>query len=265
MLRRDRTIVAVALFFVVIIAWAYTFWLAHDMNARMGGMADMKMSPEEMADMLPVLQPWTVADTGFMLLMWAVMMIGMMTPSAAPIILLYARVGRQAATQGQPFAATGWFAAGYLLAWLGFSVVATFAQWLLERAALLTSMMNSASNIFGGVVLIAAGIYQWTPLKYACLSQCQSPISFIQRHGGFSSTISGSLKLGAWHGAYCVGCCWALMALLFVGGVMNVLWIAVITIMVLLEKLLPGGRIFPRSAGLVLATAGMYLIAVKLL
>ncbi len=171
-----------------------------------------------------------------MFMMWVVMMIGMMTPAAAPMVLLYARVGRQAAMQGKPFANSYWFFGGYLLAWVAFALVATLAQWAVQRASLLTPMMESASAIFGSALLIAAGLYQWSPLKDACLRQCQAPLQFIQRHGGFRRDAKGSLKLGIRHGAYCVGCCWALMALLFVGGVMNLLWIAVLTVFILLES-----------------------------
>lgn len=250
-LRRDRYIVLAALVAVTAMAWSYVLWLARGMD----------MSTAEMAAMMTTaFKPWSLADFGFMLGMWMVMMIGMMTPSAAPMILLYARVGRQAFIQGKPFAASGWFAAGYLLAWAGFSLLATLVQWMLERTALLTPMMESTNNSFGGIVLIAIGVYQWSPLKYACLDQCQAPLSFIQRHGGFRQEASASLQLGARHGAYCVGCCWALMALLFVGGIMNILWIAAITMMVLLEKIIPAGRIVPRIVGLALAVEGIRLL-----
>jgi predicted metal-binding membrane protein len=195
-----------------------------------------------------------------MFAMWAVMMVGMMTPSAAPMILIHARVGRQAASEGKPFASTGWFAGGYLLVWSAFALAATVAQWGLESLALLTPMMASASAVLGGVVLVAAGLYQWTPLKDACLSQCQSPLAFIQRAGGFKRDMAGALRLGLRHGAYCVGCCWALMALLFVGGVMNVLWIAAISIFVLLEKIVPAGRLVSRVAGAGFVTAGVWLL-----
>ena len=261
-LRRDRYIVAAALAVVTSLAWAYILWLATSMVGTGSDMGDMNMNPGDMGAMMgTAFRPWALADFGFVLAMWAVMMVGMMTPSAAPVILLYARVGRQAAAQGRPFAATGWFAAGYLLVWAGFSLAATCAQWLLERAILLTPMMTSTSSIFGAILLIAIGVYQWTPLKYACLAQCQAPLSFIQRHGGFRPEAFASLQTGALHGAYCVGCCWALMALLFVGGVMNVLWIAGITIMVLLEKIIPAGRLIPRVAGVAFITAGIWLLA----
>jgi predicted metal-binding membrane protein len=184
----------------------------------------------------------------------------MMTPSAAPMILIYARVGRQAAVQGKLLAATGWFAGGYLLAWAGFSLFATVGQWGLQRTALLTPAMASASSVFGGLVLIAAGLYQWTPLKDACLSRCRAPLLFIQQHGGFRRDAPGSFGLGVRHGLYCIGCCWALMALLFVGGVMNVLWIAAIAVFVLAEKVVPGGRVLTRLAGAGFVAAGVWLL-----
>lgn len=255
-LRRDRYIVLAALTVATGLAWAYVFWLASSMS-----IGAMNMSSKEMAAMTaPIFKPWSLRDFSFMLAMWVVMMIGMMTPSAVPMILLYARVGRQSSTRDQPFTATVWFAAGYLLVWTGFSLVATLAQWILESVALLTPMMATESNVFGGIVLMAIGIYQWAPLKYACLDQCQAPLAFIQRHGGFRRKASASLQLGAEHGAYCVGCCWALMALLFVGGVMNTLWIAAITILILLEKIIPAGRIIPRVVGFVLIAVGIRLL-----
>jgi predicted metal-binding membrane protein len=188
----------------------------------------------------------------------------MMTPSATPMILLYARVGRQAANAGKPLAATWWFAAGYLLIWTAFAFAATSAQWALERATLLTPTMAGANGVFGGIVMIAAGLYQWTPLKDACLRQCQAPWLFIQRHGGFRGDARGAIALGARHGLYCVGCCWVLMALLFVGGVMNVLWIAAIAILVLAEKIIPAGRLISRIAGTGCVAGGIWLLAIAL-
>jgi predicted metal-binding membrane protein len=259
-LRRDRVIVAAALVTLTALAWAYVWWLGTDME--MGGMdmSGFRMIPAGMGLMMPTSAPWTVTEFAFVFAMWAVMMIGMMTPSATPMILIYARVGRQAAREGKPLAASAYFAAGYLLTWTGFAVAATSAQWALERAALLTPMMAAASDMFSGAVLIAAGVYQWTPLKDACLRQCQSPLLFIQRHGGFRSDLLGTLALGARHGAYCVGCCWVLMALLFVGGVMNVLWIAAIAILVLAEKVIPAGRVISRIAGVGLFAGGAWLL-----
>jgi predicted metal-binding membrane protein len=263
-LRRDRAIVVAALVILTALAWAYVRWLAVDME--MGGMdmSGFRMIPAGMGLMMPATAPWSALEFAFVFVMWAVMMIGMMTPSAAPMILLYARVGRQAAQQGQPLAASAYFSAGYLVAWIGFALAASLAQWALERSALLSPMMEGASDVFGGAVLIGAGLYQWTPLKDACLRQCQAPWLFIQRHGGFRRDARGALAFGLRHGGYCIGCCWALMALLFVGGVMNVLWIAAIAILVLVEKIVPAGRIISRTAGAVFFAGGAWLIAQSL-
>jgi len=259
-LRRDRAIVAAALIILTALTWAYVWRLAADMDMGDMDMSGFRIIPAGMGLMMPATAPWNTVEFAFVFAMWAVMMIGMMTPSATPMILIYARVGRQAARQGTPLAASAYFAAGYLLSWIGFALVATSAQWALERAALLTPMMAGASDMFSGAVLVAAGFYQWTPLKDACLRQCQAPWLFIQRHGGFRSDASGALALGARHGAYCIGCCWALMALLFVGGVMNVLWIAAIAILVLAEKIIPAGRVISRIAGAGLFAGGAWVL-----
>jgi predicted metal-binding membrane protein len=265
LLRRDRTLVLAALAAVTALAWAYVLWLAAAMSSMDMGSADgMGASGMDTAAMAetarPVFRDWSTGDAAFMFLMWAIMMVGMMLPSAAPMILIYARVGRQANARGQSFAATGWFAGGYVLAWTAFAFLATTAQWALERALLLTPHMASASNVFGGLVLIGAGVYQWTPLKESCLSQCQTPLTFIQRNGGFRREPGASLRLGARHGLYCIGCCWALMGLLFVGGVMNLLWIAGLAALVLTEKVVPAGRWLSRGLGAVLVGAGALLI-----
>jgi predicted metal-binding membrane protein len=248
-LRRDRLIVAGALGTIVALAWAYVLWLAADMDMAGMDMPGFRMVPAGMGLMAPARAPWSAVEFAFVFAMWAVMMVGMMAPSAAPMILLYARVGRQGRVAAKPLAATGWFAAGYFLAWIGFSLAATLVQWVLEREALLDPRMASASNALVTVVLVVVGIYQWTPLKDVCLAQCQTPFGFLMRHGGFRGDVPGCLRLGLRHGAYCVGCCWTLMTLLFVVGVMNVLWIALLALLVLLEKLAPGGRWIARSAG----------------
>jgi len=275
-LRRDRAIVVIAIVVITVLAWAYILWLAAHMGiaevaaaaTAEGAMAGMHMpgGSGTMAGMdmgaavEPAFRAWSVADFAFMFTMWAVMMVGMMTPSVAPMVLLYAAVGRNAGASGRPLAATGWFVAGYLSAWIAFSLAATGAQWTLTRLALLTPMRESASGIFGGIVLIVAGLYQWSPLKDICLRQCQTPLGFLMSRGGFRSDPFAALQLGAEHGAYCVGCCWVLMTLLFVGGIMNVLWIAGLTILILLEKVVPMGRLIPRVAGAVIATGGVFLL-----
>ncbi len=261
-LRRDRVIIATALAIIAALSWIYILTLIWQMDhdATMGG---MDMQGMVMAGMSMMAIP-QLAELPVLFLMWSVMMVGMMTPSAAPMILLYARVGRQAAAKGRPFSATSWFAAGYLLAWIGFSIIASLLQFWLQRQALLTPAMDSASRLFSAFVLLAAGIFQWGPLKDACLSECRMPLQFIQRHGGFRPAAGQSLRLGFEHGLYCVGCCWALMALLFVGGVMNMLWIAGLSILVLLEKMTPLGRDLARLVGAALMIGGGWLLLSEL-
>lgn len=287
-LRRERLVTAAALGALVIVAWAYVFWfaatmpvmqatsptlepsMATDMSGgtempNMDTSMDMPMTTAEdrpAALATPALAPWSTADFAIIATMWIAMMTGMMTPSAAPMILLYARVGQDAADKGKPFASTAWFAGGYVAAWTVFAVLATSAQWALEQVALLSPMtMSTTSRVLGGVILLGAGIYQWTTLKDICLSQCRAPLAFIQQHGGFKRDAAGSLQLGLRHGLYCIGCCWALMLLLFVGGIMNPLWIAGIAALVLLEKLTPTARWLPRIAGTLLAIAGVSMLA----
>jgi predicted metal-binding membrane protein len=249
-LRRDRAMVIGALAALALLCWLYLASLAA--AARMDGMAGM-------TGISPGAVQWTAREALATLLMWAVMMVGMMAPSVAPMILIYARVARQAKSRGTPFASAGWFALGYFLAWIAFATLATALQWGLGRALLISPAAARATPEFGAILLIAAGTYQWTPLKNACLTLCQSPLQFIQRHGGFRGERAASVKLGLRHGLYCIGCCWALMLLLFIGGVMNLLWIAAIGALVLAEKLIPG-RLFQRVTGLALIAAGAALL-----
>jgi predicted metal-binding membrane protein len=259
-LRRDRAVIIAALVIITALAWADLVWLANDMWMDGMDMTGFRMIPAGRGLMMPASAPWQPIEFGYVFAMWIAMMIGMMTPSVAPMVLIYARVGRQAASSGRPFAATAWFASGYLLAWTMFSLTATAAQWALERAALLTPMMENSSSLLGGIVLIAAGLYQWTPIKDACLAYCQAPLVFIMRHGGFRREPAGALALGFRHGFYCIGCCWALMVLLFVGGVMNLFWIAALAILVLVEKVLPFGKLIARLAGIAFIAYGAWLL-----
>jgi predicted metal-binding membrane protein len=260
-LRRDRVVVAAALAILAGMACGYVLWLKADMDAMEGmDMTGFRTIPAGIGIMAPTVVPWHWFEFMLVFVMWLTMMIGMMTPSAAPMILIYARVGRQALVQGKPFAATAWFVIGYLSVWAAVSLAATAAQWALDRSALLDPMMAGVGSRFAALVLIAAGLYQWTPLKDACLKQCQAPFVFIQRHGGFRNDVRGAWLLGLRHGAYCVGCCWMLMTLLFVGGVMNILWIAAIAIFVLAEKVVPVGRVVARVAGTALIVGGCLLL-----
>jgi predicted metal-binding membrane protein len=256
-LRRDRLPACAGLVGLTVLAWLYLVWLAagtSDMGGEMSG-----MSAGGMAGMaMPALHVWTAAYFVLMLLMWSVMMVAMMLPSAAPMILLYDRVRERQEAKGASLAGTGVFALGYLVAWVLFSLAAAAAQWALEQAALLSPMMVSASPWLGGGLLILAGLYQWTPLKNACLVHCRSPITFLAHH--WRPGRAGAFRMGLHHGLYCVGCCWVLMALLFVFGVMNLLWIAALAIFVLLEKVLPRGDLFGRASAVLLAGAGILVM-----
>ncbi|PKB78774.1 MAG: hypothetical protein BZY88_16685 [SAR202 cluster bacterium Io17-Chloro-G9] len=248
LLKRDRAVVVAGIVGVTALAWAYLVYLAQTMNGMGSGMA------------MAQLQSWTIADFGFMFLMWAVMMTGMMVPTAAPMVLLFATVNRRRREQQGPCVPTAVFLSGYVLVWSGFAAAATVGNWALHVNALLSSMMGeSASAYLGGALLIAAGLFQWSRLKYVCLNHCRSPLSFLMtdwREGSW-----GALNMGVRHGIYCVGCCWVLMGLLFVLGVMNLLWIAALAGFVLLEKVVPAGQRLSRVTGVLLVGWGVLMIA----
>lgn len=208
-------------------------------------------------------RPWAAADFVFTLTMWTIMMVGMMVPSAMPATLLYAGVVRKARGEGAIVAPTLVFVIGYLAAWALFSVGATTAQWGLYELALLSPMMVSTSPILGALLLVVAGAYQLTPAKRACLSHCRSPVHFIAQQ--WRSGTLGAFRMGVSHGFFCLGCCWALMLLLFVGGVMNLLWVAAVAFFVLLEKTLPLGRVPSGVAAAAMIVAGVALLVRSIL
>lgn len=244
---RDRIVILTSLGGVTLLAWGYLVVMAADMAMPMGG--GMAMTE---------LRPWTAGYFMMMLAMWIVMMVGMMLPSVAPMVLIYAGVARKAAQEGRPVASACGFAAGYLVIWVGFSVLATIAQWQLDRFALLSPMLVSNSPVLGAILLVFAGVYQQLPIKNQCLKHCRGPIQFIAEH--WKSGRAGAFRMGLEHGAFCLGCCWVLMLLLFVGGVMNLLWVTVITIFVLLEKVMPFGDAGGRIMGLLMIAAGGTLV-----
>lgn len=252
--RRDRAVVLGCLLLLSALAWAY---LVHDARR----MTSMEMHTGTSALGEIVLQPWHAADLLLLYAMWAIMMVGMMVPTAAPTLLLFARVSRKRREEQRPYAPTGAFLLGYVAAWSGFSMVAAAVQAGLHDAALLSTAMASTSPLLGGPILIAAGMFQWTPLKSRCLVQCRAPHSFLAAH--WREGTAGALHMGLRHGLYCVGCCWVLMALLFVTGVMNLLWVAVITAFVLLEKAAPRAMSawLTRGAGVALAAWGLAQLA----
>ena len=237
---RDAWFTWIAIILVTGLSWLYLAVLAAEMD---GGM--------EMASM-PMQHSWTWLDAVMMFIMWAVMMVAMMLPSATPMILLYQRVAQQ--KMARPRLAVVLFAAGYLLVWTLFSVAATGAQWALRELGLVNAMMVSSSDLLSGALLLAGGLYQLTPWKRVCLEHCQAPLAFVMQH--WRSGPGGALAMGLHHGAHCLGCCWLIMALLFVGGVMNLLWIAALAIIVLLEKVL-AGKWPSHVLGAVLIVAGL--------
>jgi predicted metal-binding membrane protein len=237
-LKRDRALVAVGLAGIVTLSWTYLIYMDW-------GMRHMEVGMEMI--IMPAMQHWTAWDLVLVFLMWAIMMFAMMVPAASPVILLFAEINRRR-NEPRTFVATGHFLLGYLTAWIGFSILATLAQWGLLTAHLVSPMMESTSKVLGGALLLIAGLFQFSSLKYACLAHCRSPMGFLAtewRRGPW-----GAFRMGWKHGGYCLGCCWALMALLFAFGVMNLLWIAAISVFVLLEKIAPANQLVSRLSGL---------------
>lgn len=255
-LKRDRLVVLCAIAVVLGLSWTYLLSGAGmDMTA-------LEMTRATVADGGVAMMTPAVWDLGYavlMFFMWWVMMCAMMLPSATPMVLLFATMNRKQKDAGNPFVPTSLFASAYLIAWAGFSLAAVALQWSLESVALLSPLSASANAVFGGLVLLAAGVYQLTPLKRACLRHCRSPIQFVltRWRGG----ANGAIRMGLEHGAYCVGCCWFLMALLFFGGVMNLYWITGIALFVLLEKSVPMDHWLSYLAGIALIAAGGIVLA----
>jgi len=210
----------------------------------------------------PRLAPWGAGDFLLTIIMWAVMMVAMMTSSAAPMVLTFATINRKSREQQRPFVPTVIFFSGYLVVWSSFAALATLAQWGLHEGALLSPTLESTSPILGGTLLLAAGGYQLTPLKRVCLTQCRSPLGFIM--ADWREGARGALIMGLRHGAYCVGCCWVLMGLLFVAGVMNLLWVGAIAAFILIEKVAPLGNWVSRATGILLMAWGAAMVVVAL-
>ena len=251
-LKRDRIVIATALLAITLLAWVYMAYEARAMyHTGVCHCAGMKMSGPDTAS-------WPIITLVPLFFMWAEMMVAMMIPSAAPMILTFALVNRKRREQARPFVPTGIFLLGYLMVWTGFSALAALVQWILHSRALLSPLMVSTSPWLGGALLIAAGIFQWTPLKHACLAHCRSPLDFLMT--GWREGKSGALRMGLRHGVYCTGCCWFLMALLFVAGVMNVWWIAGISVLVLVEKLAARGAWLGKVTGALLVAWGIWLL-----
>ena len=238
-LRRERLILCGCLAAVVVLAWLY---LVHTKMA----MPDMDMPGMVMLD----LHEWGLTTVLLLFVMWTVMMVAMMVPSAAPMILTFLTVNQRRQAAARPFVPVTIFLVGYLAVWTAFSAVATFAEWGLHQAAMLSTTMTATNRALNGGLLIAAGVFQWTPLKRACLKGCRSPLTFLMSE--WREGAAGAFLMGLRHGALCVGCCWVLMALLFVAGVMNLFWVAVIALFVMAEKILAKGELLGHVAGIAL-------------
>lgn len=250
--RRDASLILISIALITALAWLYLIHLDRQM---VSALAENQM----MAAMgMPMDKPWSAADLLFTFAMWAVMMVGMMGPSATPMLLLFAAAQSKSGKRRAALS-TGVFALGYAFVWTAFSAGAAATQWALHQAALLSPAMAVLSPRIGGAVLIAAGIYQMTPWKSACLTHCRSPLSFLMTH--WREGEWGAFGIGVHHGAYCLGCCWALMIVLFVVGVMNLAWVAVLAAFVLLEKAGPYGTAVARISGAALIVYGILMIA----
>jgi predicted metal-binding membrane protein len=247
-LRRERLIIGGCLAAMVVLAWLYLF------HTKMA-MPEMDMPGMVMLDM----HEWGPTTVLLLFVMWAVMMVAMMVPSASPMILAFLTVNQRRQATDRPLVPVAIFILGYLAVWTAFSAIATFAEWGLHQAAMLSTTMTATSPALNGGLLIAAGVFQLTPLKRACLKGCRSPLSFLMSE--WREGRAGAFVMGLRHGAYCLGCCWILMALLFVAGVMNLLWVAIIALFVMAEKILAQGELLGRVAGIALVVAGGAMVA----
>ncbi len=256
--RRDRAVVIGVLGIVVLASWTYLLagagmgisaWEMSSLGSALGRAKPMPAPMGEAMSAMAMPARWDLEYAAMMVSMWWLMMIAMMVPSAAPMILLYAAVARRQREKGSDvLLPTGLFAWGYIAVWGFFSVIAAALQWGFEAAGILSPMMMTPTSLlFAAAMLVAAGLYQLTPAKQACLSHCRGPIQFLMSH--WRPGRWGAVRMGVVHGLYCLGCCWALMALLFVGGVMNLYWIGGLATIILLEKTIPAGDVFGKVTG----------------
>ena len=250
LLSRSALIAGAALLAAVILAWR---WL------MLPDMSLMPMDGHGMGAM--AVKPWSATYLLTAFAMWAVMMTAMMLPSAAPMILLHARIDR-VPTSARRLFHTLVFSLTYLFVWTCFSALAALAQaFLLDRGLISATSLKLGAPILMAALLAAAAVYQFSPAKAACLRQCQSPIHFVMRF--WSPGVTGALRLGLVHGLFCVGCCWGMMLLLFVAGVMNLAWVALLAVMVLVEKLSPPGWHMNRVIGGLLLAGALWLLAAR--
>lgn len=250
LLRHDRLIIVVLLLLVTALAWAFTVHQANLMDEMEAAMwRDMNMS---MNGMEP---SWTAIDAVLLFAMWSAMMAAMMVPGASPMVVAFTTINRRRRQRSAPYVPTAVFLLGYLIAWAGFSVIATALQWLLQATGLLTTMMQSASHYWSAALFVAAGLYQFSPLKQACLAYCRTPDGFILSEWRDGAT--GAAIMGLRHGLFCMGCCGALMVLLFAVAVMDLRWVAALMVLVTAEKFLPGPTFWRIGFGVGLLVTGV--------
>jgi predicted metal-binding membrane protein len=252
---RDRLAVGALLVGVTALAWAYTAhqaYLMREMDAAM--MRDMAMPMNDME------AAWSPVDAALIFLMWTVMMAAMMVPAAAPMTAAFATINRRRRQRAAPYVPTAVFLCGYVLAWSGFALAATALQWVLQRAGFVTTMMESASAALSAALFVLAGLYQFSPLKEVCLAACRSPQAFVLTE--WRDGAAGAVIMGLRHGLLCTGCCAALMVLLFAVAVMDLRWVAALTVLVTAEKLLPGARYMRLGIGAILIAVGILFAVV---
>jgi len=245
LLKKDRLLVLMGIVTITILGWAYMIHMAMNMTKK--GMSMTK----------PCLMHWSTGDVLHLFVMWTIMMAAMMLPAATPMIMMFATVNEQQSNEKSPLIPTWFFIWGYLAVWTVFSGLTTLTQWGLHLSSLLTHHMVITNPVLGGFLLIAAGIFQWTPFRDTCMSKCRSPLGFLMTE--WREGRRGALIMGLKAGVFCVGCCWLLMVLCFVLGVMNMIWMAVLTAFMLLERVIDN-KWLSRTAGLMLIVWGMWAI-----
>lgn len=255
---RPKLAAGLCVIVLAVLGWIYLALLLAGMGGSLGGSLGGVAADfvEILCRSLPDAS-WTASRVSIIASMWAAMTLAMMLPSAAPMILTYAGIADTAAHKGERIVSPSVLAAGYIVVWLGFAVIATLLQIAMTRAALLDASMASASELFSGAIFIGAGIYQFSALKNACLTRCQQPFPFF--FANWATTPRGVFRLGVKQGLYCLGCCWAMMVVMFAVGVMNVIWMAGIGIVMTIEKMLTGRR-FTHAVGMALIGIGAGLV-----
>ncbi len=251
-LRWDRVIVGSGLAGISILSWVYLISMGRDMHLVDLGRHMLMADPQHRGS----------HELTTLCAMWTVMMVAMMVPAVTPTVLMFTRLNRSRHHEHTPYGETGVFLGGYLVLWMVYSLLAGLAQWALHSSGLISDVMVSTSNVLGGLLLVGAGVYQWTPLKNACLTHCRSPLAFLMTR--WKDGTAGAFWMGLEHGSYCVACCWFLMLLLFVAGVMNLLWMGTITALVLIEKISPAGPWVARISGALLAGWGAWMFGLVL-